>query len=133
MSLQLALAALVMALVLFFISGRKRRAAGLPGGRVIYTDTGGWEQPEKPLYDPVTEISGRPDYLVKQGKLVITVEVKSGRTPEKCARARTSVSSKGTFSPTASSKPLPGKYFRSYPKIRKWAISLGRHSPGKEA
>jgi CRISPR-associated exonuclease Cas4 len=82
MNLQLALAAFVLALVLFFLSGRKRRAAGLPGGRVIYSDTGGWEQPEKPLYDPVTEISGRPDYLVKQGKLVIPVEVKSGRTPE---------------------------------------------------
>jgi CRISPR-associated exonuclease Cas4 len=82
MNLELGLAALVLALVLFFVAGRKRRSAGLPGGQVIYTDTGAWEKVEKPLYDPVTEISGRPDYLVRQGKLVIPVEVKSGRTPE---------------------------------------------------
>lgn len=82
MELQLALAALILALVLFFVSRRKRRAAGLPGGQVIYSDTGAWEELEKPLYDPVTAISGRPDYLVRQGKTVIPVEVKSGRTPE---------------------------------------------------
>lgn len=82
MTLQLALAAFVLALVLLFVSSRKRRAAGLPGGRVIYSDTKSWERPEKPLYDPITEISGRPDYLVRQGKQVIPVEVKSGRTPD---------------------------------------------------
>lgn len=81
-TLHLALAAFFLALVLLFFSRRKRREAGLPGGRVIYTDTGGWERVEKPLYDPVTEISGRPDYLVRQGRQVIPVEVKSGRTPE---------------------------------------------------
>lgn len=80
--LPLALVLLFLALLLFFFSRRKRRAAGLPGGRVIYTDTGAWEELEKPLYDPVVEISGRPDYLVKQGKHVIPVEVKSGRTPD---------------------------------------------------
>jgi CRISPR-associated exonuclease Cas4 len=82
MDLQLALAALILALVFFFLAGRKRRTAGLPGGRVVYSDTGAWEQVEKPLYDPITEISGRPDYLIKQGKTIIPVEVKSGRTPE---------------------------------------------------
>ena len=82
MNFEFGLAALILALVLYFIAGRKRRSAGLPGGQVIYTDTGAWEKVEKPLYDPVTEISGRPDYLVRQGKLVIPVEVKSGRTPE---------------------------------------------------
>jgi CRISPR-associated exonuclease Cas4 len=81
MELRLALAALLLALALFYFARRKRRAAGMPGGRVIYTDTGGWEKVEKPLYDPLTELSGRPDYLVRQGKTVIPVEVKSGRTP----------------------------------------------------
>lgn len=55
------------------------QAAGLPGGQVIYSDTGTWEKLEKPLYDPVSEITGRPDYLVKQDGFVIPVEVKSGR------------------------------------------------------
>jgi CRISPR-associated exonuclease Cas4 len=77
-----ALVLLFLALLFFFLSRRRRREAGLPGGRVIYTDTGAWEELEKPLYDPVTQITGRPDYLVKQGKLVIPVEVKSGRTPD---------------------------------------------------
>jgi CRISPR-associated exonuclease Cas4 len=82
MDLQFALTALILALILFFFAARKRRAAGLPGGKVVYSDTGAWEQVEKPLYDPITEISGRPDYLIKQGKTIIPVEVKSGRTPE---------------------------------------------------
>jgi CRISPR-associated exonuclease Cas4 len=77
-----ALLLLVLAVVMFLISGRTRRSAGLPGGRVIYADTGKWEKVEKPLYDPVTQITGRPDYLVRQGKEVIPVEVKSGHTPE---------------------------------------------------
>jgi hypothetical protein len=42
---------LLFALVLFFISGRQRRRAGLPGGRVIYTDTRAWNKLEKPLFD----------------------------------------------------------------------------------
>lgn len=80
--LNLALVFLFLSLVLFLLSRQKRRAAGLPGGRVIYTDTGVWQAVEKPMYDPITEITGKPDYLVKQGELMIPVEVKSGRTPE---------------------------------------------------
>ena len=55
------------------------QAAGLPGGQVIYSDTGNWEKLEKPLYDPIAEIVGRPDYLVKHDGFVIPIEVKSGR------------------------------------------------------
>jgi CRISPR-associated exonuclease Cas4 len=77
-----ALILLVLALIFLFISGRTRKSAGLPGGLVIYEDTSNWEKVEKPLYDPVTQLTGRPDYLVRQGKSVIPVEVKSGRTPE---------------------------------------------------
>ena len=73
---------LIAALVLFFISRRTRRSAGLPGGQIIYSDMGAWEELDKPLYDPVTQLTGKPDYLVKQGKQIIPVEVKSGRTPE---------------------------------------------------
>ncbi len=77
-----ALILFVLALVFFFISSRTRRSAGLPGGSVIYADTGKWEKVEKPLYDPITQVTGRPDYLVRQGKEVIPVEVKSGSTPD---------------------------------------------------
>lgn len=73
---------LVLAVIFLFISGQTRKSAGLPGGQVIYEDTSNWEKVEKPLYDPVTQLTGRPDYLVRQGKKVIPVEVKSSRAPD---------------------------------------------------
>jgi CRISPR-associated exonuclease Cas4 len=78
----LGLALLLLAFALFFISGRQRRATGLPGGRVIYTDTGAWGKVEKPLFDRELGLTGKPDYLVEQDGRTIPVEVKSGRTPE---------------------------------------------------
>ncbi|HVM70297.1 MAG TPA: CRISPR-associated protein Cas4 [Anaerolineales bacterium] len=76
------LLALLVAFILFFISGRQRRAAGLPGGRVIYTDTRAWGKVEKPLFDKDLDLTGKPDYLIEQGGKIIPVEVKTGRTPE---------------------------------------------------
>jgi CRISPR-associated exonuclease Cas4 len=73
---------LIFALILFFISGRQRHAAGLPGGRVIYTDTRAWGKVEKPLFDQELGLTGKPDYLVEQNGRIIPVEVKTGRTPE---------------------------------------------------
>jgi CRISPR-associated exonuclease Cas4 len=73
----------ILALVLFWRSGVQRREAGLPGGRVIYTDTGAWGKVEQPLYYPPLKLTGKPDYLVRQKDgIVIPVEVKSGRAPE---------------------------------------------------
>ncbi len=77
-----ALALLLLAAILFWLSGRARRAAGLPGGRIIYTDTRGWGKVEKPLYDSTLGLTGKPDYLVEQHGKLIPVEVKSGRAPE---------------------------------------------------
>lgn len=71
-----------LALVALRQSGRRQRAAGLPGGRVIYTDTKSWGPVENALFDPVAGLTGRPDYLVKKGKAMLPVEVKSGRTPK---------------------------------------------------
>ncbi|HSG25024.1 MAG TPA: CRISPR-associated protein Cas4 [Anaerolineales bacterium] len=73
---------LVLALIVLLLSSQTQKSAGLPGGSVIYADTGKWEKVEKPLYDPVTQITGRPDYLVKQGSQIIPVEVKSGSAPD---------------------------------------------------
>lgn len=77
-----ALALLILAVVLLLISTRTRQQAGLPGGQVVYEDTSRWEKLEKPLYDPLTQLTGRPDYLVRQGQQVIPVEVKSGQAPD---------------------------------------------------
>lgn len=72
----------ILAIIFFWQSGKQRREAGLPGGRVIYTDTGAWGPIERPLYYPPLKLIGKPDYLVRQNGIVIPVEVKSGRTPE---------------------------------------------------
>ena len=72
----------LLAIIFFWQSGKQRREAGLPGGRVIYTDTGGWGAVERPLYYPPLKLTGKPDYLVHQNGILIPVEVKSGRAPE---------------------------------------------------
>jgi CRISPR-associated exonuclease Cas4 len=72
----------LLALVFFWQSGRQRKEAGLPSGRVIYTDTRGWGKVERPLYDDLLGLTGKPDYLVQQNGQIIPVEVKSGRAPE---------------------------------------------------
>ncbi len=77
----LVFALLAVALVLFWQSGRQQREAGLPGGRIIYTDTRAWDEVPKPLYDPHTGLTGKPDYLIEQNGQIIPVEVKSGRAP----------------------------------------------------
>lgn len=79
--LYLAIFFAIIALALFLLAARQRRHAGIPGGRVIYIDTQQWGKVEKPLYDPVLRLTGKPDYLVRQGKQVIPVEVKSRRAP----------------------------------------------------
>jgi CRISPR-associated exonuclease Cas4 len=72
----------LLCLILLWRSGRAQKAAGLPGGRVIYTDTRAWgNKVEKPMYDASLGLTGKPDYLVEQKGRTIPVEVKSGRAP----------------------------------------------------
>jgi CRISPR-associated exonuclease Cas4 len=70
---------ILAALALLVMSRRKRKASGLPGGRIIYADTRAWGAVEEPLYDRQHGLAGRPDYLVRQGEQIIPVEVKSGQ------------------------------------------------------
>jgi CRISPR-associated exonuclease Cas4 len=72
----------VLAIIFFWQSNRQQKAAGLPGGRVIYTDTDGWGKVEKPLYYATLGLTGKPDYLIERNGQIIPVEVKSGRAPE---------------------------------------------------
>ena len=80
--LYLALALLFFAFLFFWQSTRQRQAAGLPGGRIIYTDTRGWGKLEKPLFNAALGLTGKPDYLIQQNGQIIPVEVKSGRAPD---------------------------------------------------
>lgn len=79
----LALALFLLLLFILFLwqSARQQRAAGLPGGRIVYTDTRAWQPGPKPLYDPSLGLTGKPDYLVQEGEALIPVEVKTSKTP----------------------------------------------------
>lgn len=72
---------ILLALLLWLLAQRARRASGLPEGQVVYTDTGGWGRLEKPLFSPRLRLTGKPDYLVRDGPGYVPVEVKSGRAP----------------------------------------------------
>jgi CRISPR-associated exonuclease Cas4 len=80
--LYLALFLLILAFFFFRKSSVQRKEAGIPGGRIIYSDTRGWGKLEQPLFYAALELTGKPDYLVEQGDKIIPVEVKSGRAPE---------------------------------------------------
>lgn len=72
---------LALGLLLLWLAQRGRTRSGLPQGRVIYTDTGGWNRLERPLFSRELLLTGKPDYLVADGANVIPVEVKSSRAP----------------------------------------------------
>jgi CRISPR-associated exonuclease Cas4 len=78
----LALALFLAGLGLLWRSRSMRRSAGLPGGRVVYSDTSKWASIEEPLYSAELGLTGKPDYLVEKAGKFIPVEVKSGRIPE---------------------------------------------------
>lgn len=77
----LALLLLILGLILLLSAERRRRQDGLPAGRVVYLDAKGMLPVGSPLYDPATQLIGKPDYLVRSGKYTVPVEVKSGRGP----------------------------------------------------
>ena len=79
--IELAVVLLAAALFVLWIAGRQRRASGVPAGRIIYSDTNRWGKVEKPLYDPASGLTGKPDYLVEENDALIPVEVKSSRAP----------------------------------------------------
>lgn len=77
-----ALLLILIAALLFWLAKRQRKQTGLPGGEVIYADTGLWQAVAEPYYDSHLHLTGKPDYVVKQGHTSIPVEVKTGRTPD---------------------------------------------------
>jgi CRISPR-associated exonuclease Cas4 len=85
--LWLAVILLLVAGVLWLLSQRTRRATGLPAGRVVYSDTGGWTAPPRPLFSAALQLTGKPDYLVQVKGGYVPVEVKSGRAPASGAHA----------------------------------------------
>ena len=76
-----AVALLLGALALLWASRRLRKRAGIPAGRVVYSDTRAWRECPDPLHAPVLNLTGKPDYLVKKWQHLIPVEIKSRRAP----------------------------------------------------
>jgi CRISPR-associated exonuclease Cas4 len=66
-------------LVLLAWSRLQRERAGLPSGEVVYADTAAWQRCERPLFSQRHRLSGKPDYLVRERRRVVPVEVKPGR------------------------------------------------------
>ena len=59
-----------------------RQRSGLPTGRVIYSDTGAWERNQQSFFSRTHQLAGKPDYIVRTGKGIVPVEIKSGDAPE---------------------------------------------------
>ena len=72
---------LLIALGLLILAWQLRQRAGLPAGRVIYSDTGAWERNERAFFSDKHRLTGKPDYLVRTDKGIVPIEIKSGDAP----------------------------------------------------
>jgi len=77
----LALILLLVGIAAIVLARRARQATGLPTGRVVYADTSRWQRAARPLFSRQHRLTGKPDYLVREGRAIIPVEVKSSRAP----------------------------------------------------
>jgi CRISPR-associated exonuclease Cas4 len=73
---------LVLAVVIWLVARWLSQRSGLPQGQVVYTDTGAWGRLEKTLFSKRHNLTGKPDYLVRNGNVYIPVEVKSANAPK---------------------------------------------------
>jgi CRISPR-associated exonuclease Cas4 len=80
-ALGVSLVLLLLALWLAQQARAGRRRSGLPGGRMVYADTGDWAAVSKPLYSARYRLTGKPDYLVDTPSGLVPVEVKGTVAP----------------------------------------------------
>ncbi|HEU4327673.1 MAG TPA: CRISPR-associated protein Cas4 [Roseiflexaceae bacterium] len=78
MTVSLALALLLLAVLLVVAALKLRARTGLPWVPVLYRDTWGREL-ERPLFARRLGLTGKPDYLIELRGVTIPVEVKPGR------------------------------------------------------
>ncbi|MBZ0291118.1 MAG: CRISPR-associated protein Cas4 [Anaerolineae bacterium] len=77
--LLVALAVLVFGVALWWRARRRWRQLDMPAGTPVYQDTR--ETPGGLLISRGYGLNGKPDFLLRQGGMVIPVEVKTGKTP----------------------------------------------------
>jgi len=70
---------LLCGLGLLWYGRRAESRAGMPPGRPVYLDTLNLRRTEQALTDAGLGLTGRPDYVVRQGSRLIPVEFKSGQ------------------------------------------------------
>ncbi|MFQ3662721.1 MAG: CRISPR-associated protein Cas4 [Chloroflexaceae bacterium] len=70
---------LSLALLLLALGFALRWRAGLPWGRIAAADVGVGRPLERPLVAARYGLTGKPDYLIERGGVLIPVEVKPGR------------------------------------------------------
>jgi CRISPR-associated exonuclease Cas4 len=75
----LGLICLTAGLALLRQAHRMRAQAGLPDGEVVYADTGGWSECDRPLFSRRQHLTGKPDYIVRASGGLTPIEVKSTR------------------------------------------------------
>jgi CRISPR-associated exonuclease Cas4 len=83
----LALILLLVGIAAIVFSRRTRSTTGLPPGRVVYADTSRWQRAARPLFSRQHQLTGKPDYLVREGRAIIPAELKSSRAPADSPRA----------------------------------------------
>jgi CRISPR-associated exonuclease Cas4 len=72
---------LLAGVALFLLARWLHRRSGMPQGEVIYSDTGAWKRNERSFFSPTLHVTGKPDYLLRDGQRIIPVELKSGPAP----------------------------------------------------
>lgn len=71
----------ISAVFLWICGGRLRAGAGIPGGVVLFSDSGYERVRGFAMVSRRFGLSGMPDYLIKAPEGVVPVEMKSGRMP----------------------------------------------------
>lgn len=68
-------------LALLAVARWLRERSGMPiHARIVYSDTGAWKRPERPLFSRTHALTGKPDYIVEEKRALVPVEVKPNRT-----------------------------------------------------
>lgn len=81
-SLGVALLLLALALGLWLWSRNLEETAGLPSGKVIYSDGRAWFGNDQVLVAAQLRLAGKPDYLVQETDgMIVPVELKSAKAP----------------------------------------------------
>jgi len=70
---------LLLGFILLIVIAKQRKRLGVLMKKRIYQDT--QSKPGETMYSKTLNLVGKPDYLIQDKKIIIPVEVKTGKTP----------------------------------------------------